>query len=576
MSGSTRICPKCKNTFSATHAVCPEDSAKLLIVTREPESRVGEVIGDKLTLLGLLGRGGMGSVYRALQHSMQREVAVKLLKRSVADDIVSVKRFLHEATTASKLNHPNLITLFDYGQTEDGELYFMMELLEGRTLSRVLKMEAPLEPKRVVDMMVQACDGLHYAHQHGLIHRDFKPGNIFLIQSGREKEFIKVLDFGIAKVAGADSSEELTRTGVLCGTPGYVSPEQVMGEAVDRRSDVYSVGIVMYELLTGRRPFVDDTPMKVLLAHMNDQPLPLREARQGLQVPVALERLVMRTLAKMPEHRPSSAADLATLLIGAMEQHEERPITIEMGPIDTNQGVDAAHVVASDPTISALEGSVDPDLGGLIQMDTDARTEAPPSIKEPVTGDPPVAVDAARRRSVRLLALAAGASAVAIGAWALLGAPKGPDRAAEPGAAGLAPGAAAVVGAPSAVTEPEPGAAAAPAVAEPAAKPATVVPAAEPPALRPQGIPVVTHPAGATVHVDGVEVGKTPINVPKSRGGKAMEIKIKRAGYEGIAETVAPGYTGRLVYKLRKTQKARSTSGSKRSKPRRKGPGIIE
>ncbi len=316
-------------------ATCTVDGAKLLQVGRGNRDRAGEIIDGKVTILSLLGEGGMGGVYRALQHSMQREVAVKILHRSFSNDMSAVKRFLQEATTASKLNHPNIITLFDFGQSEHGELYLMMELLEGVPLSEALDSAGPFPPAKAVEIVAQVCEAVHHAHEQGLIHRDLKPDNIFVIRA-RRRDFVKVLDFGIAKMKTVEAASQITRTGMVCGTPAYMAPEQAMGEEVDRRSDIYSIGVILYELLIGVRPFDHDTPLKLLLAHASEPPKTMRELRPEIPVPAVLERVVMRTLSKEPGARPATAAALADELLAAMESADKKPATESLVPLNAD------------------------------------------------------------------------------------------------------------------------------------------------------------------------------------------------------------------------------------------------
>jgi eukaryotic-like serine/threonine-protein kinase len=272
-------------------------------------------------------------VYRAVQHSMEREVALKLLKRSLSDDRTIVRRFLQEAKGASKLNHPNVITLFDFGQTEDGELYIVMELLEGESLQDLLQREKRLSTSRTVAIMSQVCDALQAAHDAGVIHRDLKPDNVHVISgAGQMGEFIKVLDFGIAKVAAAQHTSQLTQTGSVCGTPAYMSPEQAMGQEIDSRSDVYATGILLYEMLSGQPPFVAETPVALMMAQVRDLPLPLSKTQPGLNIRPELDALLLETLAKKPEDRPQSAAILKDRLTRILDGPATIR-TIDTGPV---------------------------------------------------------------------------------------------------------------------------------------------------------------------------------------------------------------------------------------------------
>ena len=331
MARSERICAKCQESFFEEDlTVCPSDGGLLLYVgsASEPD-RIGRTIDGKVTLLEEIGRGGMGTVYRALQHSMEREVAIKLLSPRHSESRQVVRRFLQEAKGASRLNHPHVITLFDFGQTEERELYLLMELLDGAPLADALAAEGPLEPARAVDIAIQVCDALHHAHENDVIHRDLKPDNVFLLRGQRRRDFVKVLDFGIAKVA-AGGDVNITRAGTVCGTPAYMSPEQAAGDPVDRRSDVYAIGLLLYEMLTGARPFEEETPSKLLLAHIRDTPMPLSGVRPALRIPAALEQVVMCALAKRPEARPATAMDLADWLHATLEAAAGPELTAEL------------------------------------------------------------------------------------------------------------------------------------------------------------------------------------------------------------------------------------------------------
>jgi len=301
---------------------------------------VGEIIDENFTLLGLLGKGGMGIVYRSLQHSMEREVALKLLHPSFSDDELAVSRFLREAKQASKLNHPNVITLFDFGQSEKAELYLVMELLQGDTLAHLIEKTGPMPAQRAVPMISQLCDALHYAHEMGVVHRDLKPDNIYVIKgAGQTGEFVKVLDFGLAKIRGGDAGQTLTKEGIVCGTPAYMSPEQAMSRLVDRRSDIYSIGIMFYELLAGVPPFSGSSPLELLMAHVHDEPVPIREAKPSVEVPQSIDAVLMQALSKKPDNRPQTALELKESLQAALRHHERHPKSVILQPLDSTVGI---------------------------------------------------------------------------------------------------------------------------------------------------------------------------------------------------------------------------------------------
>src|ERR671937_132453 len=249
------------------------------------------------TLLEPIGHGGMAVVYRARQESLDRTVAVKILSENLAGSHEFMERFRREARTAANLRHPNVITVHDFGEDERGVPYLVLEYIEGPTLADL--MDAGLEDCRIPDLLDQIAAGLDYAHSRGVIHRDVKPGNVLLTDDGR----VVLADFGLAWLL--EGALHLTLTGGVIGTPEYMSPEQASGVAVDHRTDVYALGVVLFEMLTGERPFTADTPISILLKHVQ-QPAPsVRTLRPDL--PEAVDRVVQQALAKDPEHRFQSA-----------------------------------------------------------------------------------------------------------------------------------------------------------------------------------------------------------------------------------------------------------------------------
>jgi serine/threonine protein kinase len=282
-------------------------------------SLVGRTLDGRFRIVSALARGGMGAVYRAEQLPLGRAVAIKILslRQDEDQDPEFRKRFLLEASTAAKLTHPNTVRVFDYGQTEDGLYFIAMELLEGLTLKETIAKEGALEAERAVDIAKQIGRSLREAHRLGIVHRDMKPGNVMLVSRGGD-ETVKVLDFGLAKdttpVEG--EVEDITQTGVFMGSPKYMSPEQIQGEKLDARSDIYSVGVMLYEMLSGRPPFVREQPMQVLMDHIRE-PAPLVMAPEGrTPLPHALTVLTMRCLAK---NRTDRFADMDQFLLALKE-----------------------------------------------------------------------------------------------------------------------------------------------------------------------------------------------------------------------------------------------------------------
>ncbi len=261
-----------------------------------------------------LGRGGMGVVWLAEHALIQKRVAVKVLHEHLSRDRRLVSRFLSEARTLTLVQHENVVAIYDLDMRE-GRPYLVMEYLEGQSLVSLVR--GPLELQLAVDLLCQVCDALGAAHAHGVIHRDLKPGNVFLVPAGEGRQRVKLLDFGLAKSLLYPVDRTPTQNGVLLGTPEYMAPEQCSGDAVDARTDIYAVGIMAYQLLTGRLPFTGH-PAELLVAHLQRPPPLAHEVRPG--VPPELSRVLVRAMAKRPEHRFASAAELREALVAAVAQ----------------------------------------------------------------------------------------------------------------------------------------------------------------------------------------------------------------------------------------------------------------
>ena len=273
-----------------------------------PGSLVGAVLCGRYRLTKLIGQGGMGSVYEAYDRQMaDRLVAVKVLAAHLTLDETQVTRFEQEARAANQLRHPNTISVLDFGHTDDGHLFMVLEYLHGETLTQVLR-HGPLAPARALSILRQICKSLAEAHAQGIIHRDLKPDNIFVCEIYGEKDFVKVIDFGIAKLAVGGA--ELTQVGKMFGTPRYLSPEQAQGLPLGATSDLYSLGVILFEMLTGQAPFHGDDSLSIALKHVQEPAPALRDAAPLLQVPPALERVVAKMLAKKPAQRFQTAEEV--------------------------------------------------------------------------------------------------------------------------------------------------------------------------------------------------------------------------------------------------------------------------
>ena len=271
---------------------------------------IGTVFDGKYVIDALIGVGGMGKVYRGRNLRTEHSIAIKTLMPELVHDDSLVRRFEVEAKAASNLSHPNTIRVYDHGN-EGKLLWMVMELLDGISLERALNTERAIEPRRLIGLMRQVCASLAEAHGKGLVHRDLKPDNIFLNRAGGEADFVKVLDFGVAKLKDPKfGSEKLTQAGMIFGTPRYMSPEQARAKELDERSDIYALGVIMFECLTGKAPFEAADPIGVLVKHCNEPVPTFAAVNPSLAIDPGFEEIVRRCLAKKPEQRPATVKAL--------------------------------------------------------------------------------------------------------------------------------------------------------------------------------------------------------------------------------------------------------------------------
>src|SRR5262245_6988524 len=314
-------CEACQHENVEGAHFCAKCGALLPSGEEGPDPLVGQLIGGRFRVTGVLGEGGTGKVSVRGQQIVTtvRKVAIKTLHSHLSKDASVLARFHRECGTVAQLEHPNTIKFFDFGQTNDGTLYIAMEFVAGKPLADVIAKEGALAAERVIKIMRQVCGALDEAHMQNIIHRDLKPENIILTARAGETDFVKVLDFGIAarsESADAQREQKLTQQGMVLGTPPYMSPEQFTGKALDSRSDIYSLGVMAYEMLTGKLPFEADTPWQWATQHMTAQPLPFEVTAPSSSIPHGMRDAILKSLQKDRDKRQASARDFFAELSG--------------------------------------------------------------------------------------------------------------------------------------------------------------------------------------------------------------------------------------------------------------------
>ena len=304
-----KVCPHCSTEYETTARFCPSDGTALR--PKGADSLIGRVLADRYHILKRIGEGGMGRVYLGEHVKMNRQCAIKVMSPALVNDAESAARFAREASNAARIIHPNVAAVFDYGES-DGLIYLVMEFVDGEPLSRVLTREAPLALDRALDLASQIADGLGAAHELGIVHRDLKPDNILVTRTRTGREIAKVVDFGIAKAIQEGVGEGLTHTGQVIGTAEFMSPEQLLGDPVDARSDLYALGCILYLMLTASPPFDAPTREQMIKRRLSEDAPHVHEIDPAL--PDSVARIVARLLARSPKERYGSAAEVKDAL----------------------------------------------------------------------------------------------------------------------------------------------------------------------------------------------------------------------------------------------------------------------
>ncbi len=472
-------------------------SADLRVVGGEAQDDrlVGTTIDGRYEVEAILGEGGMGLVYKARHIVLNKPLALKVLRPDVSRDEEIITRFRQEAQSASAIGNQHIIDISDFGVLPDGSTYFVMEYLGGTDLTGAIESSAPLEPVRVVHIAKQLCQALGAAHEAGIVHRDLKPDNIYLVKRGGDPNFVKVLDFGIAKVGGASS--KLTRAGQVFGTPHYMSPEQCAGSGVDHRTDIYALGIILYEMTTGEVPFDADNLMGVLTKHLYEEPTRPRERNPS--IPADLELVILKAIAKQADSRYQTMAELLEDLkrveagVGTMAREDTQGfVTGQPGSVS----------VPTDDYVPGAGGRRWPivlaavlllGLGGagvaFVMSDSDADAEVPP-VAAPQTSEPAEATET-------------------------------PAEVASPSASG----------------------------SEEAAD--------EAPAPEPVMVRIVSEPPGSEVWRGEEVIGLTPVEVPRPEGDDRLRLELRADGYRTRSFVISSLTQPEITFRLERVHRRR-------------------
>ena len=549
-----RLCPKCgKKTQEAR---CPDDGTATLVLSQNPDSKLpeGTEVNGRYRIDKIIGQGGFGAVYKAKNMATDQDIAIKLLAVALdQDDSDVIQRFFAEAQVTASLKHPNTIKVFDFGQTEGGALYIAMELLSGRPLNEELRdrmaEDQPFTELESITIGSQVLRSLSEAHVANLVHRDLKPHNIFLHQVHGDDPVVKVLDFGIAKRLGSN----LTGTGKAFGTPAYMSPEQAQNKNVDQRSDIYSLGCVLYQLATGKTPFDADNPLSILMMHVTENPPDLRGAARS-PVSENFVRVIEKAMAKQPSERFDTAIEMRQALDACRGADRIDPIRQTMLPSgkavsdDTEAETESYDVVLGRSKTSAYADAGKPRTPPALRPATGPRGVTPIAgvpFDSATAGIRATADDLSlpsSQKSLPLAMLAAGGAVLAL--VAAIGGYFATRNDEKPVAPPVA-----LVAAPAQA-----------AAAAPVAAPAPSLPVAEKAPAGPVEVVLNSKPGNAAVKVGEKELGKTPYTL-KIQGAERVTVLLQAEGYADREMDVSRNDAPSLQVELRKVDVVEDRSG---------------
>ncbi|MFQ5704111.1 MAG: serine/threonine protein kinase [Gemmatimonadales bacterium] len=414
-----KTCTTCGAEWPDDTKFCPNDGTTLRSA-QAGETLIGSVVADRYHITKKLGEGGMGAVYLGEHVKMGRKSAIKVMTQALSQDAEAIARFNREAANAARINHPNVCGIYDFGETPDGTIYLAMEFIEGEALTDLLKREGPLGLHRATAILRQTADALQAAHDLGIVHRDLKPDNIMIARGRNDSDVVKVVDFGIAKAMGGEEGQKVTRTGLVVGTPEYMSPEQLSGDVMDGRSDVYSLALVFFKMLTGVLPFQAESAQEVMIKRLTDEPTKLADALPGGRFPPRLQEILDHALERMPGDRFESADAFSSAVIKSLNEpaaildDKTEEVEVAATEIMDPEAVAATELIEKTVASEAL-AAVAPDTGsGVTSASVPPTPETPlPQASATTTGTKkkPVAAIAA---SVLVLAVGGGAAAVAL------------------------------------------------------------------------------------------------------------------------------------------------------------------